>query len=228
VADGIAVGAPVDLACKLAAIHRHCAASSAASAAGTGASRVQLRYARAAGAVLVPPPAITSSAILQRATRLLLPAGDGVPGVLDEGEAAKDRAAALAAMAAGAASGVVVPGSTAAAGAAHESAINNLHVPLRDLPRACLDEESAVNVLLDCGTAPPGVAVAARVLGVEAAAGTGVFYYAPAGLVGTIRDKCAEGELDPLSAGWRGVLHRHGLGRRVTRTTASPTLTGAV
>jgi len=227
-AAGIAVGAPTDLACKLAAIHRHCAAASASLAAGPGTSRAQLRYARAAGAVLLPPPAVASSASLQRATRLLLPAGDGVRAVLDEGEAAKDRTAALTAIAAGAASGVFASGSEAAAAALRESATDGLLVPLRGLPRACLDEESAVNVLLDCGTGPSGIAVAARVLGVEAAAGTGVFYYAPAGLVGTIRDDCAEDGLAPLPAGWRGVLHRHGLWRRVISTTTSPTLTGAV
>jgi hypothetical protein len=85
-----------------------------------------------------------------------------------------------------------------------------------------------VNVLLDGGAGPSGAAVAVRILGVEAAAGTGAFYYAPAGRVGTIRDECAEDSSAPLPTGWRGVLHGHGLWRRVTRTATSPTLTGAV
>lgn len=184
-------GAPQDLRHKLALVKG--AKDKGAAAARDKDARV--RFLKASGAILLPASGSTSGSSSSVATKLS--AGEGAAAIsrkaaLDlDGDAVKDRELFLQNQAPGGSSSTSSSVATAAAASSF--------VPLKDLHSSLLDEELAVNLLLDAGDSDKAKRAP---LGVEVAAGTGVFFYPGQELPAIEEDK--DGEAEP----WREILRQ--------------------
>ena len=201
------ISAPRDFTAKLRRIQsdaRRAAAGDAGEVSGSGSGR--LRYVRNVGPVVLPSWRTASDVITPLAStqgggqaRVLAPSiaapivGGGAnalaaAAMMDSGDAAADRAAALAALQAGSngtltsalASPAAIPAAEAASSGGSSGAFP-ASVRLASLDAALLDRESATNILLSAASAiPPSEShrlwIAAE-LQLDCVPGTGAFVY---------------------------------------------------